>query len=223
LGVGALAAWLVAHRDLGLRQQKILGFAALALDTMVVASYVVIYYAYEPDTPVRQIMMLPVVEAAVRYGILGGVLLPLALAPFLAIAEVLRADRYDRSFSADAITLPLGIEILVGLIVGWLAARLRREAQTAEARAAEAEELRDRLGRRADQLEAVNRVAAARLVRWGARSSRTSSRAARRSCAASLRPARRLRLAGLPRAPRAHGGGHRLCLDAPGALARALG
>jgi K+-sensing histidine kinase KdpD len=160
-GVGAIAAWFVAHRDLALRQQKILGFAALALDTMVVASFVVIYYAYEPDTPVRQIMMLPVIEAAVRYGILGGVLLPLALAPFLAIGEVLRADRYDRSFSADAITLPLGIEILVGLIVGWLATRLRREAETAEARAAEAEELRDRLGRRADQLEAVNRVARA--------------------------------------------------------------
>jgi K+-sensing histidine kinase KdpD len=160
-GVGAIAVWLAAHRDLALRQQKILGFAALALDTLVVASYVVIYYAYEPDTPVRQIMMLPVVEAAVRYGILGGVLLPVALAPFLAIGEVLRADRYDRSFSADAITLPLGIEILVGLIVGWLATRLRREARTAEARAAEAEELRDRLGRRADQLEAVNRVARA--------------------------------------------------------------
>jgi hypothetical protein len=29
-------------------------------------------------------MMPPVVEAAVRYGILGGVLLPLLLAPFLA-------------------------------------------------------------------------------------------------------------------------------------------
>jgi GAF domain len=106
-------------------------------------------------------MTLPVVEAAVRYGILGGVLLPLLLAPFLAWGESLRADRYDREFSADAITLPLGIEILVGLIVGWLATRLRREAETAETRAAEAEELRDRLGRRADQLEAVNRVARA--------------------------------------------------------------
>ena len=52
-GVGAIAAWLVAHRDLELRQQKILGFSALVLDTLVVASYVVIYYAYEPDTPVR--------------------------------------------------------------------------------------------------------------------------------------------------------------------------
>ncbi|HKO74459.1 MAG TPA: ATP-binding protein [Gaiellaceae bacterium] len=49
----------------------------------------------------------------------------------------------------------------MGLLVGWLAARLRREAALADARAAEAEELRDRVGRRADQLEAVNRVSRA--------------------------------------------------------------
>jgi K+-sensing histidine kinase KdpD len=161
LGVGAVVVWFLARRDLGLAAQKGLGFAALTLDTAVVGSFVVLYYAYEPDTPVRQIMMLPVVEAAVRYGVLGGVLLPIVLAPFLAWGEALRADRYNRDFSADAITLPLGIEILVGLIVGWLATRLRREAETAERRASEAEELRDRLGRRADQLEAVNRVSRA--------------------------------------------------------------
>jgi K+-sensing histidine kinase KdpD len=51
--------------------------------------------------------------------------------------------------------------MLMGLLIGWLAARLRREASVADARAAEAEELRDRLGRRADQLEAVNRVSRA--------------------------------------------------------------
>jgi signal transduction histidine kinase len=45
--------------------------------------------------------------------------------------------------------------------VGWLAERLQREAAVADERAAEAEELRDQLGRRADQLEAVNRVSRA--------------------------------------------------------------
>ena len=161
LGAGAGALWLLARRDLEPRGQKLLGFSALAFDAAVVAAYVVIYYAYEQDSPVRQIMILPVAEAAVRYGIVGGVLLPFALAPFLAVGEVLRADRFDRSFSADAVTLPLGVEILTGLIVGWLAQRMRREASDAEARAAEAENLRDRLGRRGDQLEAVNRVARA--------------------------------------------------------------
>jgi signal transduction histidine kinase len=161
LGAGAVALWFVAQRELSARAQRLIGFGALVFDTAVIAAYVVIYSAYEPDSPVRQIMILPVVEGAVRYGIVGGVVLPFALAPFLAWAEWLRADRYNRDFSADAVTLPLGVEILTGLIVGWLASRLRREAADADARAVEAEGLRDRLGRRGDQLEAVNRVARA--------------------------------------------------------------
>jgi signal transduction histidine kinase len=161
LAFGALAFWLLSRRDFAARAQKLLGFTALGFDTAVIAAYVVIYYAFEPDTPVRQIMILPVAEAAVRYGIVGGIVVPFALVPFLAWGDVLRAERYDREFSADAITLPLGVEILTGLIVGWLARRLRNEAAGAEARAAEAEQLRDHLGRRGDQLEAVNRVARA--------------------------------------------------------------
>ena len=161
LGVGAVAFWFLARTDLGFTAQKILGFAALGLDAGVVAAYVVLYYSYEPDSPVRQILFLPVAEAAVRYGVIGGAVLPFALAPFLAWGEALRADRYGRGFSADAVTLPLGIEIMVGVLVGWLASRLGSEAEIAEIRAAEAEELRDRLGRRGDQLEAVNRVARA--------------------------------------------------------------
>lgn len=50
---------------------------------------------------------------------------------------------------------------LTGLVVGWLVDRLRAETAVAEARAAEAEDLRDRLGHRADVLEAVNRAARA--------------------------------------------------------------
>jgi hypothetical protein len=161
LGVGAIAFWLVTRLALRPATQKFLGFGALAFDAAIVAGYVVLYYSYEPDSPVRQILILPVAEAAVRYGVLGGVLLPFALAPFLAWGEELRADRFERGFSVDALTLPLGVEILTGLIIGWLSRRFRRVAEHAEARAAEAEELRDRLGRRADQLEAVNRVARA--------------------------------------------------------------
>jgi len=158
---GGVFFWFLARRLLGSRSQSVLGFSALAFDAGIVASYVVLYYAYEQNTPVRQVLFLPVAEAAVRFGIAGGVLLPLVLAPFLAWGEELRADRYHENFNVDAVTLPVGIEILMGLIIGWLAQRLGREASHAEARAAEAEQLRDRLGRRADQLEAVNRVARA--------------------------------------------------------------
>jgi len=53
LGVAAVALWLLARAELGLRAQKILGFAALGLDAGVVSAYVVLYYSYEPEPPNR--------------------------------------------------------------------------------------------------------------------------------------------------------------------------
>src|SRR4029079_4262008 len=122
---------------------------------------VFIFRPWSQSTPIGQALFLPVAEGAVRFGIAGGLVVPLLLVPFLAYGEGLRADGYGREFNLDAVTLPLGLEMLMGLLVGWLAARLRSEASVADARAGEAEELRDRLGRRADQLEAVKRVSRA--------------------------------------------------------------
>jgi signal transduction histidine kinase len=161
LAVGAAIIWLLGRRDLDPRRQTVLGICALAFDVAIVASFLVIYYAWEPDTPIRQVLFLPVVEGAVRFGIAGGIVVPLVFAPALAWGEALRADRYGRDFNLDAVTFPLGLYMLTGLIVGWLASRLRHEAVVADERAAEAEQLRDQLGRRADQLEAVNRVSRA--------------------------------------------------------------
>ena len=158
---GAAVLLILSRLALSPRRQRLLGLGALGFDILIVGAYTVVYYAWEPNTPIRQVLFLPVVEGAVRFGIAGGVIVPLILMPFLAYGEWLRADRYDRDFNLDAVTFPLGLEVLMGLIVGWLAMRLRREAATAEARAVEAEELRDQLGRRADQLEAVNRVSRA--------------------------------------------------------------
>jgi signal transduction histidine kinase len=161
LAVGGVVLWVLARREWAPRGQRLLGLGALGFDILIVGAYTVVYYAWEPNTPIGQALFLPVAEGAVRFGIAGGVIVPLVLTPFLAYGEWLRADRYGRDFNLDALTFPLGLEVLMGLIVGWLATRLRREAATAEARAVEAEELRDQLGRRADQLEAVNRVSRA--------------------------------------------------------------
>jgi signal transduction histidine kinase len=51
--------------------------------------------------------------------------------------------------------------LITGAIVGWLVKRLAHEAALADARAREAEALRDELGRRVDVLEAANRCARA--------------------------------------------------------------
>jgi K+-sensing histidine kinase KdpD len=161
-GVGAVLLWLLSRRERPLAAQKRLGVTALVFDTAVVGAFFVLYYAFEIGTPIRLLLFLPIAEAAVRFGLIGGIVLPFALVPALAAGEWLRADLLDDyEFSADGITFPFGVMLMMGLVVGWLSRRLRHEAELAESRAAEAEDLRDQLGRRADQLESVNRVARA--------------------------------------------------------------
>src|SRR5439155_26766330 len=61
----------------------------------------------------------------------------------------------------DRVSFPAGVHLIGGLIIGWLVRRLDIEAQVSAERAAEAERLRDALGRRVDVLEAANRCARA--------------------------------------------------------------
>jgi K+-sensing histidine kinase KdpD len=160
--VGALLLWILSRRKRPLRAQQRLAVTSLVFDTAVVAAFSVLYYSFEIGTPIRLLLFLPIAEAAVRFGLVGGIVVPIVLVPALAAGEWLRAEEIDSyEFSADGITFLFGVMLMMGLIVGWLSRRLRRETELAEARAAEAEQLRDQLGRRADQLEAVNRVARA--------------------------------------------------------------
>src|SRR5262249_11194566 len=64
-------------------------------------------------------------------------------------------------FQAARVVYPAGAQLLLGAFVGWLVLRLDREAQHGAERAAEAERLRDELGRRVDVLEAAHRCARA--------------------------------------------------------------
>ena len=157
---GALVLFWLSRRDLRVRALRRIGFAALVFDSLIVASYVVIY-SFEAGTPVRQAMFIPVIEAALRYGLWGGILLPLAFAPVHAAFEELRSERFDHSFQVDNVTFPVGVLVIAGVIVGWLVERLRSQSALAVKRAGEAEALRDELGRRADLLDAANTCARA--------------------------------------------------------------
>ena len=119
-------------------------------------------FSFERAGPVRQLLFVPLIEAAIRFGILGAILFTAATVPVIAVFEWLRETHFtvDR-YRYDYVTLQIGIELLIGLIVGWLLLRLERQTDVAETRAAEAARLRDHLGRRADVLEAANRCARA--------------------------------------------------------------
>ncbi|HEY7017256.1 MAG TPA: ATP-binding protein, partial [Gaiellaceae bacterium] len=159
--VGTLVLLWLGRRAWSRRGQLIFGVTALTFDFLVVASYMLIF-SFERSGPVRQLLFLPLVEAAVRYGIVGAIVLTAASIPVLATFEWLRERHVSATqYRVDFLTLQLGAELLVGLIVGWLLLRLESQTAVAETRAAEAEQLRDRLGRRADLLEAANRCARA--------------------------------------------------------------
>jgi len=122
----------------------------------------VFLFSFEADSPVRQVMFVPLIEAAVRYGIPGAIGLTVASAPVIAVFERLRERRpAGGGYHVDYVTLQVGLELVMGLIVGWLLLGLRAQTDVAESRAREAERLRDQLGRRADALEAANRCARA--------------------------------------------------------------
>jgi len=161
LGVGSLVLFALARRTWGPHGQKALGLAAVAFDFAAVSAFVLIY-SFERAGPIRQLLFLPLIEGAVRYGIPGAFVLTALSAPVIAASESLRENRFSiRGYRYDYVTLQLGIELLMGLIVAWLLLRLERQTDVAESRAAEAERLRDQLGRRADVLEAANRCARA--------------------------------------------------------------
>ena len=162
LTLGVFAAGAVALFVLSRRAYSpLVGVAAVIFDACVIAAWATIY-SYEYGQPARWALILVVVEAALRYALVGGLVLPVSLLPFLVFVEWWRSHKYSGPhFLLDRVTFPFGLFLITGLIVGWLVNRLAGEAALAGARAAEAEELRDQLGRRVDLLEAANRCARA--------------------------------------------------------------
>ena len=163
LAVAGVTFHLLSRSSVFVRAPRLFGLLGLVVDTVIVAAFVLLYQ-YEIGSPVNQLFFVLLVEAAVRYGIRGGLLMPLAIAPLLAVAEWWRESRFDNpphGYQPDHVVFPWGLLTLTGMIVGWLVDRLRQKTMTFEAQVVEAELLRDELGRRADVLEAATRCARA--------------------------------------------------------------
>ena len=159
---GGLVLFWLAHASPPQRLRYV-GFVALAFDTAVIAAYGVIF-SYEYGNQTRFALVLVVLEAALRYGLRGGVGLALATIPVFWFDEWWRVHYFRANgpgFLGDRVSFPAGLMLLAGLIGGWLVERLGHEAALSGERAAEAEKLRDALGHRVDVLEAANRCARA--------------------------------------------------------------
>jgi signal transduction histidine kinase len=162
LAVGAavlfVLTWLV---DFRLSGRKRVSELAVVFDSVVVFAFIFLY-AYRSGQPTWPLSYLPIIEGALRFGMVGGVGVAVATTPLLAAAEMWRARHFAPGhFRTDIVVLRAALGVIIGAVVGRLTSLLVQETQTAEARASEAERLRDELGRRADVLEAANRCARA--------------------------------------------------------------
>ena len=160
-GIGSVLLLLLAYRVRARHSWRWIGLGALLLDTAVVYGYVLVF-TFEAGTPMRQLVFVPLIEAALRFGLVGAIGVSAFSAAALTLAEWWRDEHFPpQEFDLNRIVLPVGVQLIIGTIVGLLVNRLRDERARATARAGEAEQLRDELGRRADILDATNRAARA--------------------------------------------------------------
>ena len=156
--VVAFALVVLSHRSvLRPRYLAALGVAAdLALTTSLMLAF-----SWEPAQPLRALLFLVVLEAALFFRLRGGLVLASATVPVLLGLELWRRAEFDATIRWDAAILRIVVAFALGTVVGRLVEMERRQARDAEARAEEAERLRDELGRRIDFIEATSRAARA--------------------------------------------------------------
>jgi signal transduction histidine kinase len=166
------AAWTLLGIQLGLAlllialayrwRARLRYLAALNVVTdLALVSALMFVYAWEPAQPLRALHFLVVLEAALFFRLLGGVVVAAATLPILLALEVWRHEEFGTPIRYDALVLRVVVALALGAVVGRLVDMERTQARDAEARAAEAERLRDELGRRVDVLEATSRAARA--------------------------------------------------------------
>jgi signal transduction histidine kinase len=138
------------------RDRKWLSPVAMCFDFAILSAFALLY-ASQPGTPTRQLLLLPVVLGALRFGIVGGIVLAAAVVPIAIWFEW----RANGSITWNNVWFQAGAGLILAILIGLLMRRIDIERRNVERRAEEAEALRDELGRRADLLDAANRCARA--------------------------------------------------------------
>src|SRR5947209_10044846 len=127
----------------------------IACDALVGIGVVAVF-SFESGQPFRALYLIPIAEAALRFGLVGGV-----LSGAVMVGATLVIDDLGPGLQWRSAVVRILVGMLAGIVVGRLRDTINEERSRAEARAAEAERLRDELGHRVDVLETANRCARA--------------------------------------------------------------
>ena len=128
---------------------------AICLDGIAAIGFVAVF-SYQSGEPYRALYLIPIAEAALRFGTLGGL-----AGSVVMIGATIVVDAVGPGSKWPSVASRVVVGVMAGVVIGRLRDGLVAQRRTAEARAAEAERLRDELGRRGDILEAANRCARA--------------------------------------------------------------
>jgi signal transduction histidine kinase len=138
------------------RTARVRARAALVIGDGVAAVGFIAVFSFQAGEPYRALYLIPIAEAALRFGLVGG----LIAAPAMLGATIL-VDALGPGIDWRVTAVRFLVGMLAGIVIGRLRDGLSAERQVAIERAAEAERLRDELAGRSDVLEAANRVARA--------------------------------------------------------------
>ena len=161
LGAQALVALLLLVFAYRWRwRPRNLAALGVTADTAV-AFALMLVFSWEAGRPLRDLIFLVVLEAALFFRLWGGLFVGALSLPVLLALELWRQAEFDAEVGYEALGLRVAAALVLGAVVGRLVDMERAQARDAIERAAEAERLRDQLGRRIDLLEATSRAARA--------------------------------------------------------------
>jgi signal transduction histidine kinase len=127
----------------------------LVLDAVAAIGFVAVF-SYQKGEPWRALYLVPVAAAALRFGLVGG-----AIGGVVMVGATIVIDDLGPGLQWQSAFARVLVGVLAGLVIGRLRDTISAERSRVEARAFEAERLRDELGHRVDVLETANRCARA--------------------------------------------------------------
>src|SRR5262249_38255849 len=127
----------------------------LALDAAAAIGFISVF-SFETGEPWRALYLIPIAAAALRFGLVGGLIGGVVMTGATIVIDALGPGIQWRTAFVRVL-----VGLLAGLVIGRLRDTLNAERSRVEQRAAEAERLRDELGHRVDVLETANRCARA--------------------------------------------------------------
>jgi signal transduction histidine kinase len=149
--ISAALTWIELDRAARTRARALL----IVGDGITAIGFIAVF-SYQAGEPYRALYLIPIAEAALRFGLVGG-----AIAGAVMTGSTIVIDALGPGIQWRAPFVRILVGMLAGIVIGRLRDGLTAERHVAITRAAEAERLQDELAQRADVLEAANRVARA--------------------------------------------------------------